>query len=291
MRRYETTFPSVNAPVYPKQITALVIEPDPPPPRPGAMLFTHGWGGNRFQYEQTMAWAAERLGLVCVAAEFRQSGYDSDPVRGRGWDQPYDASFYQVFDVLGALRHVLALRPGIDRRRLFHYGGSQGGHIALLGAVFAPRTFAMIYAASPVTFVREEHPVRVGRTFSPPELSVRNAIEHAEAIRCPVLLEHGTADQTVNCDAHTRTLARRLGQLGRDVRVRYYGGGGHSLAPVTTRLDTFRRRAPRAVRSCRLRGQDDFAAGRTVRVPCGQRTLQIDWSQPNESMDLFRWVE
>ena len=291
MRRYETIFPSVNTRAYAKPITALVMEPDPPPRRPGAMLVTHGWGGNRFQYEQQMAWAAERLGLVCVAPEFRQSGLDHDAARGCGWDVPYDLSFYQVFDVLGALRHVLTLRPGIDRRRLFHYGGSQGGHIALLGAAFAPRTFAMVYAASPVTHVWDGGAALTGRTFRPWEVSVRNAIAHADAIRCPVLLEHGTADEIVDCDAHARPLVRRLRQLGRDVRVRYYRGGGHSLAPVATRFDTFRRRAPRAVRSCRLAGQDDWAAGRTVRIPCGERTLVIDWSQPNESLDLFRWVE
>jgi hypothetical protein len=39
------------------------------------MLFTHGWGGNRFQHEDKMQGAVDAFDLVCVSVEFRQSGY------------------------------------------------------------------------------------------------------------------------------------------------------------------------------------------------------------------------
>ena len=38
--------------------------------------------------------------LACVSVEYRGSGFEADPVQGRGWVLPYDGSFYQVFDVL-----------------------------------------------------------------------------------------------------------------------------------------------------------------------------------------------
>ena len=290
MRRYEIRFDSVNSEAYAKPIEALVMEPDQIGPRTGAMLFTHGWGGNRYQYEQTMEYALEAFDLVCLSVEFRQSGYDFDPVTGRGAYRPYDASFYQVFDVLNGLRSVLSLRPGIDRSRLFHYGGSQGGHIALLGAVFAPRTFAFVYTARAVTHIGESRILNAGRSFAPHELAVRNAVELAGRIECPVFMEHGTADEVVPHREHALPLEEKLRASGRLAGVRYYEGGDHALAPVTSRFDTFRETAPRFLNERVNEQEDDFAAGRTVEIDCGEKKLVVDWSRPTGDADLFQWM-
>ncbi len=289
MRRYEIVFRSVNTESYGKPITALVIEPERLSPGTGAMLFTHGWGGNRFQYEEAMAFAVERFDLVCVSVEFRGSGYDFDPAKGHGACCPYDASFYQVFDVLNGLRTVLSLRPGIDRSRLFHYGGSQGGHIALLGAIFAPWTFAFVYTSCAVTYLDERFRRKAGREFSEYELGIRDVVKLADRIGCPVFLEHGTADETVPHGMHAVPLERRLRDCGKLAGVKYYEGGGHSLAPVTTRLEAFKATAPKFLDTFRNDREDDFSAGRTVRVPCGDRTLVVDWSRPPDDPELFRW--
>ena len=290
MRSYEVIFDSVNSESYAKPITVLVVEPDRRTPDTGALICTHGWGGNRRDYRETMEYAADAHNLVCLSAEFRGSGYDFNPVTGRGAGRPYDASFYQVFDVLNALRFILELIPGLQRQRLYHYGGSQGGFIALLSAIFAPRTFASIYATSSITSFDATHVEWAGRTFTPHELSVRNVVEHAHLIGCPVYLEHGTADSIVPWE-HTRRLEERLRSLGKSVRARYHEGGEHSLQPVTTRLQTFRETAPEMIGGHRNREQDDFAAGGTVKIPCGDRKLVIDWSKPRESVELFRWEE
>ena len=291
MKSYEIVFQSVNSEAYAKPIRALVMEPDGMGVNTGAMLFTHGWGGNRFQYQETMEFACDEFDLACVSVEYRGSGFEADPTQGRGWVLPYDASFYQVFDVLNGLRTVLDLHPRLERRRLFHYGGSQGGHICLLSAIFAPATFACVFAASPITRLDLPEWARLGRELMPHEASVRNVIEHADAIRCPVYLEHGTADDVVPHDRHTMPLAARLQSLGRQVQAKYYEGGGHSLQPVTDRLTTFKSVAPEPLRTLRREGEDDFTAERIIEIPCGGCTLRIDWSKPTHSHELFSWTE
>jgi dipeptidyl aminopeptidase/acylaminoacyl peptidase len=227
--------------------------------------------------------------VVGLGIEFRQSGFDSNPVQGSGWDCPYDLSFYQLFDVLNGLRELLALRSGINRRRLFHYGGSQGGHLALLSAVFAPRTFAAVYSSCGGVFVDEAFLEWAGREFLPHERAVRSVLDQASLIRSPVFLDHGTQDAEVSCDAHTRALERLLAGLGRPAAAAvYYEGATHSLAPVTSRVEAFRAMAPRFLALVNPE-EDDLAAGRSIVVPCADRRLVVDWSQPSASAKLFRW--
>jgi len=289
MPQYEITYLSVNSSVYPKPTTALVVEPDRLNDDSGAILMTHGWGGNRLDMREMMEYASREFNLVCISVEFRQSGFDFDPVKGYGAYLPYDASFLQVFDVLNGLRTILDLRPGINRKRLFHYGGSQGGYLALQGAIFAPNTFAFIHAACPATHLTADILKWTGREFAPYELSVRNVIEHADLIQCPVSLTHGTADSTVP-DTHTRELEARLKSLGKKYTAYYYEGAEHGLEPVTTRFESFKLIAAAPLKSLTHAGQDDFTAGSTVKIPCREKTLIIDWSKPTGSIDLFQWV-
>lgn len=286
---YDITFGSVNSEHYAKPVTALVVEPDRVGAGTGVLLVSHGWGGNRRDYLPTMEWAAAQLGLLCLSVEFRGSGYDFDPVTGRGSVRPYDASFYQLFDVLGGLRAVLRLHPGVDRGRIFHYGGSQGGHIALLSAVYAPATFALVYATSPAARIDPERVAWTGRAFEPWELAARDVVAQASAIRCPVVLEHGTADATLPWDTHTKALEERLRELGKEVEATYFQGGGHGLEPETTRLERFKQVMPSRAASLRTSGEDDFARGSVVRIPCAGKTLVVDWSRPQESVALFAW--
>jgi predicted esterase len=288
MHAYEINIHSTNSIHYGKPVTTLVVAPDAVTPRTGGMLFVHGWGGNRFQHRDKMEITADARNLVCVSAEFRQSGYASDPVTGSGYDLPYDLSFMQTFDALNAFRHALSLHPQLDRRRLYAYGGSQGGHIVLLAAsVFAPETFCGIYVSSAITRVPETPALSAGRVFAPWEQSARNAIEHAGRFRCPIFMEHGTADETVDFDGHALALERRLRALGRAPTVRWHEGGGHDLQPAITKLDAYKALSP-ALFACPPRGDvDDFVAGRRVSAECAGRALTIDWEKPVGAADLF----
>ena len=106
MPEYDLTFASAGT-TSPKPIVCRVLAPDAIDERTGAMLFLHGWGGNRFQYRGMMKDFVPRYNVVGVAPEYRQSGYDADPVAGTGTVVPYDFSHFQVIDCLGSLLTVL----------------------------------------------------------------------------------------------------------------------------------------------------------------------------------------
>lgn len=289
MVTFDIAYSSVNFADYARAITATVILPEVVDGRTGVCLCTHGWAGNRFMYMDTMRYAAERFNVISVGVEFRQSGHAFDPVRGVGSDCPYDASFYQVFDVLSGLRAVLEMYPTIHRGRIFHYGGSQGGHIAMLSSIFAPNTFAFVYATSPVVFMDAKTQGWAGREFSEDELCIRSLLDQAERLTVPLCLEHGLADDVIPSETHTKALQERLTALGRDVPVEYVEGGDHMLQPTVTRLEMFKRRAEVPMSMFVREGRDDFAAGTIVEIPCRRKTLRIDWSQAKESAKLFEW--
>ena len=253
------------------------------------MLFTHGWGKSRHWDMAKMEHTCDLYDLVCVSVEFRQSGFAFDPKSGSGWECPYDLSFYQLFDVLNGLRQVLRLNRTLNTKRLFHYGGSQGGHIALLSAIVAPKTFAMIYASCAATFVETHFLQWAGRELLPHELSFRNVIEHADRIECPIYPEHGTADKEVPPE-HSQKLEQRLRQLGKPVDARYIEGAGHQLEPVTTRLDAFKTTVQRYLRSTANENAPDLLSGVRYEIPCSERTLIVDWSKPAEDAALLQWI-
>lgn len=289
MQKYELTFESLNTESYAKPITVLVMQPDKMDENTGAMVFTHGWGGNRFQHVDKMQWTVDRFNLVCLSVEYRQSGYDFNPVTGLGAYRPYDASFLQTFDVLNALRTVLEKYPSLNRRRIFHYGGSQGGHICLLSSIFAPDTFAFVYASCPLVQVTDKKADWAGREFAPYELSVRNVLEHSHLIKCPVFLEYGDADETVSCEEHSRRLIKELRCRKHPLRIKIYKGGGHSLEPTITKIEAYKRMAPKPIKTLRSDRPDDFVAGSIIKISCGEKTLEIDWSRRPADVNMAVW--
>lgn len=288
MKRYEFIFESTNTEIYPKPITALVIEPDNIDLNTGSMLFTHGWGCNRFQHQDKMEYAADMFNLTCVSVEYRQSGYDFDQYKGSGALIPYDGSFYQTADVLCGFREVISRYPSLDRGRLFHYGGSQGGHIALLGSLIAPKTFAFVYSScAPVKFTGIIQ-TWAGRYFADFELSIRNIVEHAEMIQCPLFMEHGTDDELVP-HSHAQELEERLKSLGKTFTIKFYEGGTHSLEPAITKLDAFKAMASKPMQQLRNKWKDDFASGSKICIDCGSKNLLIDWSRESKSTEILKW--
>lgn len=289
MKTYEIIFNSVNYDTCVKPITILIIEPNEINTDTGVMLFTHGWGKNRFQHQDKMEYTVENFNLICISVEYRQSGYDYSYTIGAGASRPYDASFYQVFDVLNGLRTMLELHKKLNRDRLYHYGGSQGGHIALLSSIFAPETFAFIYASSPVTYLDETILTWTGREFSEDELMIRNVHQYVDKINCPVYIEHGTADTTVVCDKHGRALATKLKKAGKLANVIYYEGGEHDLSPVITKLEAFKAMAVEPMCHLKRNNKDDFILGSKIEIKCSSKTLRIDWSKPSDSVELFNF--
>jgi dienelactone hydrolase len=287
MPESEFTILAPNTETYPKPITVLAVTPDSVGPDTGLMHFAHGWGGNRFQYREMMQDFAERYDLVCVATEYRQSGYDFDPERGHGAYRPYDASHYQVVDCLLAVREALARFP-VNPTRLFAFGGSQGGHITLRMAEFCPRTFGMIVAGSSLTYIDPDRMAWTGRMMSADELAVRDTVRMAPCIDCPVVLMHGTADETVP-DRHTRVLEAALRRAGKEVVCRYIEGGKHMLEPVTNRHAVTKELADDYLRTIRTDGSSVFSRQDRVAVPCATQSFVLDWSRDGKDPKLMNW--
>ncbi|MEI8248257.1 MAG: prolyl oligopeptidase family serine peptidase [Lentisphaerota bacterium] len=295
MKKYDVTFESVSS--YSdskyasacKEITAFIIEPDIVNEQTGAMLFLHGWDCNRFMDKELMEFTADAYNVICISPEYRQSGYDFNARTGKGFCSPYDLSFYQVIDSLGALRHVLSVRSNLNRKRIFAYGISQGGHIALLASIFAPDTFAFINAVAPLVQVRETQAKLAGRDFSEDELSIRNVLEHAERIRCPVFFEHGTADETLPHDEHSVLLEARLKKLGKEYIVKYHEGGGHLLTPAISRLQALKDMLGDKISRIESASADDFITGTLTEIKCKNKKLVIDWSREQTASKLFYW--
>jgi predicted esterase len=287
---YEFTFRSANSEHYAKRITVLVVCPETMDDEIGLMHFCHGWGNNRFQYAEMQREFAERYNVVGIATEFRQSGYDFDPTTGVGAYLPYDHSHMQVIDCLNAVRVTLEMYPNLNKDRILLYGGSQGAHISPLMTVFAPDTFALLIAACGISQVDALRQRWAGRHFSADELAIRDLLRLARRIQCPVVLTHGTADETVSWENTTR-FEEALRTAGKEVRAKYIEGGGHSLEPVTTRRDVVVDLADDWLGAARRPGPTDFGRQAKVAIPCETRQFVIDWSKPVHDWTLVAWED
>jgi dienelactone hydrolase len=289
MNEYEITFKSWNL-SNPKRTTALVVAPDQVDTQTGFIHFAHGWGGNRFAFPEMYRDFAERYNIVAIATEYRGSGYDVDPIVGRGALLPYDAGHLQVFDCLCALRVVLSLYRDADKRRVIAWGGSMGGQIAMLMSIFCPNTFALVVSTCGVAYTDEPRSRAIGRDLSEDELAIRDTIRMAHLVKCPVALAHGTADTTVP-DTHTRSLESALRAAGKTVKANYIEGAGHAFEPVSERATVTRELADDWLLTCRSSGRLDFDTGSKICIPCVRKTLVIDWSKTPEDPGMIKWED
>jgi predicted esterase len=291
MKEFDFTFMSVNSISYAKRITVYVVEPDTIRPDTGLLHCCHGWGGNRFQHKALMQEFCNQYNLLCIGTEFRQSGYDFDPVTGLGSDRPYDGSHYQVIDCLNAVRETLHLYPLLNRNRLLLYGGSQGGHISILMTIFAPDTFACAISSSGAALFEQKQIQEAGRSFSQDELDIRDTIRMASLIRCPVALIHGTADRTVPVEHSKKLEAALRTHSSYEVRATYYEGADHGLVPVIEKKSAIMAIADDLLRTATHEGSDDFAERRKISISCETKNLLIDWSKGSSDTSLLLWEE
>lgn len=289
MNEHEICFQSANTVDYSKRIAVYVVEPDEINSQTGIMHFAHGWGGNRYGYREMQKEFANHYNLICIATEYRQSGYDFDAITGNGAAVPYDTSHFQVMDCLNALRKTLALYPTANKQRLISFGASQGGHVAMLMSIFCPRTFAFVVSGSGISHVDQKIQGWAGRDFSADELAIRDVVRMADRIQCPVALIHGTADTTVP-DSHTRLLEKALKENGKTVRIKYVASGGHSLDPVTTRKAVTKELANDWLKSLVSQQTNDFDSRSKIEIPCVTRKLVIDWSRAMPDSALITWM-
>jgi predicted esterase len=221
----------------------------------GLLLLIHGWGNDgSVAYRHESADFASRFDLVAVRVEYRHSGREAhQPTPGRTFDVPYDFSKLQTIDCLRAAAAALRAYPGLDRRRLLLWGGSQGAHLAAQCLVFCPTLWAGAVLCCglyhPWTFAEQqsggytwdlklrpgvgfvEYALGPGNSFSEAEVQIRSPLMNAALIPAdvPVTLVHGTADDNVDI-RHSVEFFARLLALGKRARFFAIAGGNHGLA-------------------------------------------------------------
>jgi dienelactone hydrolase len=248
-----------RVPSQDREIEAVFIVPPEVGPETGFLLVYHGFGESRLQHIATMERWAVRYNLVCIAPEYRDSGFDAYP-SGKGARQPYDYSHLQLMDGLNAYRAARLACPQADGRRAFVWGGAQGGHLALLSAELAAGTFALCVALSNALGPS-------GSSFDAAGRAIRDPRAWAARLRCPVVLAHGTADPEVSV-AITCGIARSLAEAGKDFSVRFVPGGDHRLGPACSWEELTEELADHLFRTAAREGPDDFEAQRRYEFPC-----------------------
>jgi len=172
-------------------------------------------------------------GYAVLQPEFRGSaGY------GDAWFQQNGFRSWRtaIGDVVDAGRWLVA--QGIaDAGKLTIVGWSYGGYAALQSAVLAPGLYKAVVAIAPVTDLATLKAESAGwtdsalereRIGSGPEVREGSPAQHADKIKVPVLLVHGTEDANVGYGEST-LMQSKLQAAGGKVRLITFKGLDHQL--------------------------------------------------------------
>ncbi len=227
------------------RISGVLYVPTGAGPFP-ALVLNHGYidpdvyvTGQGLQIEQDYL---ARSGFVVLHTDYRNhAGSDSDPANDKRLRLGY------TDDTINA---VLALRdsglPAVDPDRIGMMGRSMGGGVTMNALVVAPGLVdaAVIYASVSSATVdnhnkwtvgeRPELAGRIERRFGSPEQAPEfwatvSPRTYFDRITEPVLVHHGTADETCPIAWADKTVAA-MERQGVDVTYARYPGEGHAFS-------------------------------------------------------------
>ncbi len=184
-------------------------------------------------------WLADR-GFVVVALDGRGT-----PGRGREWERAVAGKFGELplTDQVAGLRALGRKFPEMDLDRVGVFGWSFGGYLAAAAVLRRPDVFRAALAGAPVTDWLDydthytERYLGVPATAEDPVYRANSLLADAPALRRPLLLVHGTADDNVFF-RHTLKLADALLRAGRPFELLPLAGFTHMVpeAEATARL-------------------------------------------------------
>ena len=162
------------------------------------------------------------------------------PHRGRAFARAIAGSFADVplGDQADALVALAAQEPALDLQHVGIIGASFGGYLSALAVLKRPDRFQAGVALAPVTDWLEYDTTYTERYLGLPAENPRGYEEssllgYAKALRRPLLLGHGTADDNVHF-GHTLELIAALEQAGHAPSVFLIPGQTHLFADRTT---------------------------------------------------------
>lgn len=191
---------------------------------PGAgRQVTESWGGALQQYLVQQGW-------IVFSVDGRGT-----PDRGKAFEDPiYRAmSGVEVDDQLAGVDWLKA-QDFVDPARIAVYGWSYGGYMTLRLLERAPGVFAAGVAGAPVTKWDLYDTHYTERYMGTPQTEAAayrrsSALDHASAIRDPLLLIHGMADDNVVFENSTALMAK-MQAAGQPFETMVYPGQTHRVA-------------------------------------------------------------
>lgn len=201
-------------------------------PETGLLLMIHGMGSDWDEHDALAGQWADRYNMICLQVRDRHAG-------PRGLEIPVDLGKYQTIDCLRAVAWALGRWP-CDHRRIVVWGGSAGGHMALMSMILAPELFAAGIVCCPFT-----HPTMPGeiteewqdgwmRRCIPDgpvpeeEIDIRSPLRLVHRLTRPLLVMHGDADDVVSV-VHSRRLTAALAARNAPARYVEIPGADHDL--------------------------------------------------------------
>ena len=189
---------------------------------PGVQRVSNNWGALFHQY-------LVQHGYVVFALDNRGSG-----LRGVRFETAlgHRMGGIEVQDQVKGVEFLRSL-PFVDAQRIGMFGWSYGGYMTLMCLMQAPEVFAAGVAGAPVTDWTLYDTHYTERYLSTPAANAEgyrfgNVLEHAQALKRPLLLVHGMADDNV-LFAHSTALMKKLQDLQKPFDLMTYPGGKHGL--------------------------------------------------------------
>lgn len=189
---------------------------------PHVQTVSRAWQGALAQYLVDQGWIWFRL-------DNRGSAN-----RGRAFEDAlwHALGSVEVDDQLAGARFLKTL-PYVDPARIATYGWSYGGYMSVKMLQRTPGVYAAAVAGAPVTDWRRYDTHYTERYMGDPRrdgaaYEAASALGHAAAIRDPLLLVHGMADDNVFLD-NTTALAAELQQAAVPFEMMLYPGQTHRV--------------------------------------------------------------
>jgi len=190
---------------------------------PGVQNVRRAWGPQFFR--QVLA----QSGYVVFTLDNRGSGF-----RGVAFESVLHHRMGQV-EVADQVEGVEFLRslPFVDPQRIGVFGWSYGGYMSLMCLMTAPDYFQAGVSGAPVTEWRLYDTHYTERYLGLPQQNAAayeasDVLPYATALRAPLLVMHGMADDNV-LFANSTKLFKRLQELDKPFDVMTYPGSKHSL--------------------------------------------------------------
>ena len=220
----------------------LTMSATMPAGRHPSIVLPHGGPSSRDEWG--FDWLAQFLaarGYVVIQPNYRGSSGYGEKFLGdnafRGWKTA-------IGDISAAADYLVA--QGIaDQQRMAIVGWSYGGYAALQSAVVSPDRYRAVIAIAPVTDLSALRRDAEGFTDEDitkafigkgAELAEGSPMQHADAIKAPVLLIHGDLDANVRI-AHSQRMVAALKRRGKQVEFLTYKDLEHQLDDSRARTE------------------------------------------------------